>query len=58
MKIMDGNQSIKVKSPVINKDNSTLDVNQLNKKIKSQLVKVTIDEIKVVRPTAYKYLLP
>jgi hypothetical protein len=58
MKIMDGNQSIKVKSAVINKDNCTLDVIQLNKKIKSQLVKVTIDEINAVRPSVYKYLLP
>jgi len=46
------------KGSVINKDNSMLNAKPANKKIKSQLVKVTIEEINAARPSAYKYLLP
>ena len=47
-----------VNSVVIDKNNNTLNVKFLAKKVRSQLVKVTIEEINAVRPSVYKYLLP
>ncbi|SHM50828.1 hypothetical protein SAMN05216524_102335 [Mucilaginibacter sp. OK098] len=43
---------------VISKDNNTLNAKSFTKKVKSQLVKITIEEINAVRPSVYKYLLP
>ena len=55
---METNHLANIKRSVIGKDNSILNAKPVNKKIKSQLVKVTIEEINAARPSVYKYLLP
>ena len=50
---MGTNQLTNIKRTVGGKD-----ANPAVKKVKSQLVKVTLEEIKATRPSVYKYLLP
>ncbi len=53
---METNRLTDFKEPSI--DTPPLNSKPVNKKIKSQLVKVTIEEINAIRPSVYKYLLP
>ena len=51
---METNQLNSIKCPVASADKSNAGV----KPVKSNLVKVSVKEIKSVRPSVYKYLLP
>jgi hypothetical protein len=55
---MGTNHLTTTKRSVSSKDNSILTTKPANKKIKSRLVRVTLEEINAIRPSVYKYLLP
>jgi hypothetical protein len=55
---MGTNNLTDIKQAVGDKGNSILSTKPTNKKVKSQLVRVTSEEINAIRPSVYKYLLP
>jgi hypothetical protein len=55
---MGTNQLENLRRSADNKDRSISSAKPADKKVKSQLVKVTIEEINAIRPSVYKYLLP
>jgi hypothetical protein len=56
--IMGTDQLTSLKSLAVTKDSDLANAKPINKKFKSNFVKVTIEEINSVRPSVYKYLLP